>query len=83
MVIGIIGNTHGVKMEARPNPNATSMNAPNPSAGTLETLGDGGGACASTYPAGIVKPARAAAGSTVNVAVPVHFEGTHIFGLQV
>ncbi len=29
-VIGIIGNTHGVKIEARPNPNAITRNAPNP-----------------------------------------------------
>ena len=30
MVMGIIGKTQGVKIESRPNPNATRRKAPNP-----------------------------------------------------
>jgi hypothetical protein len=89
-VIGIMGKTQGVKMEARPKPKATARNASSPSAGTPGAAGvaavdaaAGSGARGSEYPAGITTAAGAAAGSTVRVAAPVHLDGTHILGLQV
>src|ERR1017187_2523106 len=84
MVMGIIGNTQGVKMDARPMPNATARNASKPSAGAVPVdVPAGPGAAGSEYPAGMITAAGPAAGSTVNVAAPVHFDGTHILGLQV
>ena len=54
MVMGIIGNTQGVKMEASPNPNATSRKAHHPwSAGVLALAGGFG----SAYPVGIATEA--------------------------
>ena len=44
---------------------------------------DVAGACGSEYPAGMTTVAGDAFGSTVRLVVPVHFEGTHILGLQV
>ena len=66
MVMGIIGNTQGVKMEARPNPKATSRNAartrlPRP-AWRLGRLGLG------VSRRNRALPAAGAAGSTVKVA---------------
>src|SRR5450432_1731701 len=82
--MGIMGNTQGVKMEARPKPKATSRNAPRPAtAGVLAAPWAAPGATGSAYPAGMATAAATAAESTFNVAVPDHFEGTHIFGLHV
>src|ERR1051326_8441291 len=85
MVIGIIGNTQGVKIEAKPNPKATSRNeailsaAPAGAGVSLE----GGGALASVYPAGISRAPAAAAESIFTRASPVHLPGTHWVSLQV
>src|SRR5580693_249365 len=91
-VMGIIGNTHGVKIDARPSPNAVNRNAPNPSgaAGALVSTvpDDGAGAAAaslySVNPAGATNALVAgAAASTVNVNVAVFFfGGRHMVSLQ-
>src|ERR1035438_7569175 len=96
--MGIIGNTQGVKMEARPKPKATARNPNSPSTGAagvddaapgVPPVGDGvpgvvaAGTRGSAYPAGIATARAAAEGSTVSVAAPVHLDGTHILGLHV
>src|SRR5262245_811800 len=66
IVIGIIGKTQGVKIDARPNPNAVSRNAPK-SWSPATVVPGGGGACGSLYPAGITGALADAAGSIVTV----------------
>ena len=44
--MGIIGNTHGVKIDAIPRPNAVSRNAPMSSAGLPAGAEDGAAAAA-------------------------------------
>src|SRR5579862_1150148 len=86
-VIGIIGNTHGVKIAASPNPNAVNRNVPNPSVAEDDDddeveadEGDEGApnvpGFTSLYPAGATNAAIAgAAGSIANVNAAVFFLG--------
>src|SRR5580698_10584733 len=76
-VMGIIGNTHGVKMESSPTPNAVNRKVPRlpvsagagGAAGVSETTG-----FTSVYPAGTTKAAGAAAErSMASVKVAVFF----------
>ena len=86
MVMGIMGKTQGVKMEARPKPNATSRNAPKPcglglrpSRPALPRAG-----LASAYPAGIAEPPpRAPPGPRSASRRPSIAAGTHCVSLQV
>src|SRR5882757_1081701 len=80
MVIGIIGKTQGVKIEANPKPNATARN-PARLSDAAGALPGGGGGTASLNPAGMTTE-EVAAGSILTVAVPAHLDGTHILGLQ-
>jgi hypothetical protein len=84
MVIGIIGKTHGVKIEASPKPKATSRNPARlwselVEAGTAVLPGAGG--LASAKPAGMT--GAAAPGVTFRAAVPEKRDGTHCVSLQV
>src|SRR5215475_7349460 len=87
-VIGIIGKTHGVKIERRPKPNAARAKVPRLSVGApgaVAALADGGGAApGSKYPAGIAAVTAGAAESTVNVnAAEAFFGRLHSVSLQV
>ena len=70
-----MGNTHGVKMEASPKPNATSRNAPMPWSCGAPPGGCGAGAFGSAYPAGIAGEAEAAEASIVSGAVALPTRG--------
>ena len=77
IVIGIMGNTHGVKMVSSPKPKATARNgARSPEAAVADPAGDSTGADAgSAYPAGIGAAPAVAAASTVSVAVTILVTG--------
>jgi hypothetical protein len=84
IVMGIMGKTQGVKIQASPAPKATSRNAPQPCAsgdGTAADAADGG--WASANPAGMARDGAGAAGSTVSATVRVHLPGTQRESLQV
>ncbi len=94
MVIGIIGNTHGVKIAASPKPKATSRNMANereslPAA--VLTVSAAAVGCAAGPPrlnsansAGIATFVGRAPGSISRLAVAVRFTGgRHILSLQV
>ena len=84
IVIGIIGKTQGVKIEARPKPKATSRKAPSPwCRRPRRRRRPAGGGRLGFGVAGGNGDAAAAAGSTVRVAVPDHRDGTHCVSLQV
>src|SRR4051794_23233594 len=84
-VIGIIGKTHGVKIAASPNPNATRRNVARlwscgglPELAALPGAAAAGGFDHSVYPAGGVNAeVFTAAGSTLSAAVRVVFFGRH------
>jgi len=84
IVMGIIGKTHGVKMQASPAPNATSRNAPQPcdSDGGLAAAPVAGG-WASAKPAGMALDGAGADASTVKGTVRVHLPRTQVLSLQV
>src|SRR5215472_14791207 len=65
MVIGIIGKTQGVNMEARPNPNATPRKANRDESGSGAEAARG---LASEYPAGMLSATAAAPGDTLSFA---------------
>src|ERR1039457_5340188 len=66
MVMGIIGNTQGVKIEASPNPNASTKKAAQPCAdGAGDCPAPGGGPLPPGYPAGMVPPARAVGSNAI------------------
>ena len=80
MVMGIMGKTQGVKMAARPTPNATSRKAPKPCVSCAAL----GGAPPALNPAGIAGAAACAAGSMVRAALAVNRRGgMHTLSLQV
>ena len=80
IVIGIIGKTQGVKMEARPKPKATSRNAPSPCCWAAGADAAPGGARA-------VSPRSSrrewSSAPAVSGAVPDQRDGTHCVSLQV
>src|SRR5215831_6210789 len=78
IVMGIIGKTQGVKIDASPKPNATSRNAARLwSEGRGPESGRGGDA--SVYPAGMARASAAGVTGTL----PDHRDGTHCVSLQV
>ena len=84
MVMGIMGKTHGVKMQASPAPNANSRNALQPCAsddGAAAAPAAGG--LASAKPAGIAVDGAGADASMVSGTVTDNFPGTQVLSLQV
>src|ERR1044072_2673706 len=71
IVMGIIGNTQGLKMVSSPKPNATARNAArSPEFSGVDAAASTGAQPGSAYPAGTAGTAAAvAAASTVSVAV--------------
>ncbi len=81
-MIGIIGNTHGVKMDARPNPKASARKPGHPSADAA-SAGLAARGFTSENPEGMAGAAAAAEGLIVSANWPVQCAGSHSEALQV
>src|ERR1035441_2818165 len=80
IVMGIMGKTHGVKMQASPAPNANSRNAPQPRASDGGAAGaPAAGGLASAKPAGMaVDGAGADASMVIGTGLRVNLPGTQV-----